>query len=134
MNKAMSEKQSFRKYINEFSANGFWQKLQRYARQAGVKVVYAALLLFYAYRRKETPAWAKNIALGALGYFLSPFDALPDLTPIIGYTDDIGVLCFGLVAIAGHVNEEVRANARQQLTRWFGQYDEKELLEVDRQL
>jgi uncharacterized membrane protein YkvA (DUF1232 family) len=130
----MAQSNPFRKYIRTFSAGGFWQKLQRFARQAGLKTVYAALLLFYAYRRKETPAWAKNIALGALGYFLAPLDAIPDLTPIIGYTDDIGVLCFGLVTIAGHINEEVRANARQQLARWFGPYDEKELVEVDRQL
>ena len=101
---------------------------------AGTKGVYSALLLFYAYRRKETPAWAKSIILGALGYLLTPIDAIPDLSPIIGYTDDIGVLSFGLVTIAGYINDEVRENARKQLSRWFKQYDEQDLLEVDKQL
>jgi uncharacterized membrane protein YkvA (DUF1232 family) len=124
----------FRSYIGKFSENRFWNKLRNYARQAGLKTVYAALLLFYAYRRKDTPYWAKNIVLGTLGYFLSPIDAVPDLTPIIGYTDDIGVLAFGLVTIAAYVNQEVKEKAKGQLHRWFGTYDEDELAEVDAKL
>jgi len=127
-------KNPFQAYIRKFSESKFWLKLSRYARQAGTKTVYSALLLFYAYRRKDTPYWAKNIVLGTLGYFLSPIDALPDLTPIIGYTDDIGVLAFGLATIAAYVNEEVRKNARGQMTKWFKEYDEKDLEEVDARL
>ena len=127
-------KNPFRPYIDKFSENRFWKKLQHYARTAGLKTVYSALLLFYAYRRNETPRWAKNIVLGTLGYFLSPIDAIPDLSPVIGYTDDLGVLAFGLVTIAAYVNEQVREQARGQLGKWFGDYDPTELNEVDAQL
>lgn len=72
--------------------------------------------------------------LGTLGYFLSPIDAVPDLTPIIGYTDDLGVLAFGLVTIAAYVNQEVKQKSKDQLHRWFGNYDEDELAEVDAKL
>ncbi len=61
-------------------------------------------------------------------------DALPDLTPIIGYTDDIGVLSFGLVCIATYVNEEVKEKSRQQIQKWFGEYKEEDLAEVEQQL
>ncbi|MCB0641234.1 MAG: DUF1232 domain-containing protein, partial [Phaeodactylibacter sp.] len=94
------KKNPFKKYMPSFSEGNFWEKVRRYAQQAGLKTVYTALLLFYAFKRKDTPAWAKNIILGTLGYFLAPIDAIPDLTPILGYTDDIGVLSFGLVTIA----------------------------------
>ncbi len=124
----------FKPYIDKFSDTKFWKKIAEFAQQAGVKTVYAALLLFFAYRRKETPTWAKSIILGTLGYFLSPFDAIPDLTPIIGYTDDLGVLSFGLVTVACYINEGVRAKARQQLGRWFKGYRETDLLEVDAKL
>lgn len=124
-------KNPFRSYIDKFSENQFWNKLKFFARQAGLKTVYSALLLFYAYRRSDTPLWAKNIVLGTLGYFLSPIDAVPDLTPVLGYTDDIGVLAFGLVTIAAYVDQEVRQRARGQLHRWFGDYDEEDLAEVD---
>lgn len=127
-------KNPFKNYIRRFSEQGLWKKIARFAKQAGIKTVYSALLLFYAYRRKDTPLWAKNIVLGTLGYFLSPFDWLPDLTPIIGFTDDIGVLSFGLVTIAAYINEEVRNNARGRLKQWFGEFDPVPLKEVDDQL
>ena len=130
----MAETPDPKDYQEDFSEEGFWRKLTRYARQAGIKTVYTALLLFYAYRRKETPTWAKSIVFGALGYLIAPFDALPDLTPIIGYTDDIGILSFGLVTIAAYINQDVKENARGQLHRWFGDYDEQELDAVDKQL
>lgn len=127
-------KNPFKAYTGKFSETKFWQKLKHYAKQAGLKTVYVALLLFHAYKRKDTPSWAKHTILGALGYFLSPIDAIPDLTPILGYTDDIGVLTFGLVTVAAYVNEEVRKKAKAQLTKWFGAYNEEDLQEIDAKL
>ena len=124
----------FKKYADFFSENSLLSKIKNYFREAGIRVVYSALLLYYAFTRKETPLWARNIIFGVLGYFISPIDALPDLTPIIGYTDDLGVLSFGLVTIACYVNKEVKEKARGKLKDWFGEYSEKELEEVDRQL
>lgn len=123
-----------KKYRADFSENRFWKKIKRYAQQAGLKTVYTALLLFYAYRRKDTPLWAKNIVLGTLGYFIAPIDFIPDLSPIIGYTDDVGIMMFGLASIAAYVNTEVREQAREQLGRWFEDYDGKGLEEVDARL
>lgn len=127
-------KNPFKEYIGKFSVSGLWEKLRAYAKQAGIKTVYSALLLFYAYRRKETPSWAKNIIIGTLGYFLAPIDAIPDLSPLIGYTDDIGVLSFGLVTIASYINQGVRENARERLKTWFGAYDPKDIEDVEKTL
>lgn len=127
-------KKLINKYRHKFSEIKLWSKLTKYAKEAGTKTVYTALLLYYAYKRGDTPAWAKRVVIGVLGYFISPIDVLPDLTPLIGYTDDIGVLSFGLVTIACYVNDEVKANARQQLDKWFGDYDEEDLNDVDEQL
>ncbi len=79
------------------------------------KGLYILILLFYAYNHKGTPSWAKKIILGSFAYFLSPIDAIPDLTPFIGMTDDISALTFGLVTIACYVNDEIRVKARQRL-------------------
>jgi len=124
----------FKKYSDRFSEGSFWKVLNRYARKIGLKAVYSALLLFYAYRQPGTPSWAKNIIIGALGYLLSPIDAIPDLSPLIGYTDDIGVLSFGLVTIAGYINETVREQARGKVKRWFGEDTTGEMEEVDKVL
>ena len=124
-------KNPFEKYSKLFSEESLWEKMKRSARQAGQKVIYACLLLYYASRRSEPPGWAKRIVLGTLGYFLAPIDAIPDLSPLIGYTDDLGVLSFGLATIAAYVNDEVRTQARERLAKWFDDYDQESIDEVE---
>lgn len=121
-------------YENKFTEKKLWHKIKRFAQKIGVKTVYAALLMFYAYKRKDTPGWAKKIVIGVLGYLISPIDFLPDLSPIIGYTDDLGILSFGLVTIAAFVNEDVRKKARAHLGKWFSSYKEEDLKEVEDKL
>jgi len=100
----------------------------------GVKLTYSALLLYYAYDRKDTPQWARNIILGSLAYLISPIDAIPDLTPFLGFTDDIGVLSFGLVTIACYIDDTVRKNARMKVRKFFKVVDEEDLSEIDSRL
>lgn len=121
-------------YRSNYSDEGLWEVLRRHAKRLGIKSVYTILLFYYAFQRHETPRWAKNIIVGVLGYLLTPIDLLPDLTPIIGYTDDLGLLSLGLVAIAGHINKDVREKARKKLADWFGSYDEKDITPVDDKL
>lgn len=121
----------YRRYFNE---SAFWGKLKQFAQAAGIKTVYSALLLYYAYQRKETPAWAKRAVMGVLGYFIMPLDIIPDLSPIIGYTDDLGFVSLCLVMIAAFINDEVKAQAREQLAKWFPSVQEADLAEVDEKL
>ena len=127
-------KNPLKKFGTFFSENKFWTKVKSYSRQAGLTTVYSAMLLFYAFKKPETPLWARNIILGTLGYFIAPIDAIPDLTPILGYTDDVGILGFGLVTIACYVDDQVKINARKKLRQWFGDFDLQELAEVDKKL
>lgn len=105
--------------------------IQKRLRLLGYKLTYMTLLLFYAYQNPETPRWAKNIVLGALGYLLNPFDCIADITPVIGYTDDIGVLTFALVSISTYISDEVIINARRQLNRWWGDLDMESVHSVE---
>lgn len=127
-------KDLFEKYKGKFSELKLWTLLKNGAKRLGTKAIYSALLMFYAYKRKDTPAWAKRIVIGTLGYLLAPIDAIPDLSPFIGFTDDIGILSVGVVAIAGFINEEVKDKAKSQLEKWMGNYDEQDVEEVDAQL
>lgn len=108
------------------------QYIQQWFYKMGIQVVYASLLLFFAFRSKATPGWAKNIIIGALAYFVSPIDGIPDLSPFLGFTDDLGVMSFALVAIACYIDKPVRQRAKIELRRLFKNYKEEELLEVDR--
>ena len=111
-----------------------WGKITNYAQKAGIKVIYSVLLMWYAYQRKDTPDWAKRIILGALAYFVSPIDMLLNLPPFIGFTDDLGILGMGLVAIAACGNDGVRQQAKERLSKWFKDYNNEALKEVDDKL
>lgn len=104
----------------EYSDSGFWEKVKNYALQAGKEVIEKALWLYYAAQRPETPAWAKTVIFGALAYFISPIDAIPDITPIVGYTDDLGALAAAVAMVSAYINQEVKEKAAQKIKEWFG--------------
>ena len=104
-------------------AGRFLKWLARRARGAGAAVVSRALLLWYAALDPDTPARAKAVIIGALAYLVEPIDAIPDLTPLIGYTDDMTVLGLALVAVVAYVKPEHREAARQRTVEIFGEID-----------
>jgi uncharacterized membrane protein YkvA (DUF1232 family) len=103
-------------------------------KNASVQMLYSVLLMLYAYQSENTPPWAKRIILGALAYLLAPIDSIPDLTPFLGLTDDLGVISFGLVTIACYINEEVRSKAKLKLLTIIKEPDPKLLEAVDSKL
>ena len=108
--------------------------LQKKIKMLGTRLAYSILLMVYAYQSERTPAWAKRIILGAFAYLLSPLDSIPDLTPIFGFTDDLGVISFGLVTIACYIDKDVRTKAREKIFSLFKMVDESELAAVDAKL
>ena len=107
-------------YSAAYSSNGFWDKVGDCASAVGKKVLRPALLLYYTLQKDDVPAWAKATIIGALGYFISPIDAIPDFMPVIGYSDDLVVMGAALATVAMHIDDEVRQKADQKLAEWFG--------------
>ncbi len=120
------------KFKNDIDKEEFVKYISQWFQSMGVKVVYAALLLYHAFNSKDTPKWAKNVIIGALAYFVSPIDGIPDLTPFLGFTDDMGILSFGLVMIACYIDDGIRMKARKNLSRFFKDYKDIDLTEVDK--
>ncbi|NJK64408.1 MAG: DUF1232 domain-containing protein [Synechococcaceae cyanobacterium SM2_3_1] len=104
----------------EYNESSFWKKLKAYAVNAGKDVIEKALTLYYCLIDRDTPAWAKAIIVGALGYFIVPTDAIPDLMPVAGYSDDLGALASALAMVAVHIKPEHKEKAKEQLKIWFG--------------
>jgi len=102
-----------------YSESRFWEKVKTYAKAAGERVLEPALKLYYAALDPDTPAWAKTTIVTSLGYFISPVDAVPDLVPIVGYTDDLGVLVAAVAATAAHLKNEHVLKAKETLEQWF---------------
>lgn len=118
----------FMNYKNRFSPGGFVEKISRIAKRAGVKLVYAALILYYTLESDQVSLKDKATIIGALGYLISPLDVVPDAIPIAGLSDDLAVLIYVLNRIWGDVSEDVKAKAKAKLSTWF---DDDEILSAD---
>jgi uncharacterized membrane protein YkvA (DUF1232 family) len=59
--------------------------------------------------------------LGAIAYFILPFDFIPDMLPVLGFTDDAAVLATAIRLVANHITPDHRDAARAALKRAMGE-------------
>jgi uncharacterized membrane protein YkvA (DUF1232 family) len=97
----------------QIDAPKFLSTVRRVARH--VPFARQAVAMYYATLDKQTPAWVKGMVAGALAYFLLPIDAIADILPFIGFTDDAGVMFATYQAVSKHVTEDHDLKAREFL-------------------
>src|SRR5712691_12201087 len=88
----------------------FWRKAARVA--ARLPFAEDLLAAYYCAFDHATPLQVKAALVGALAYFVLPFDAVPDILPLIGYGDYAAVLVTALRMVGGHIRPEHREAAR----------------------
>jgi uncharacterized membrane protein YkvA (DUF1232 family) len=93
----------------------FWRKLGRLA--AHIPFAEDLLTAYYCAFDRRTPTRVRVALLGALAYFIAPFDVLPDMLPVVGLTDDAAVLAAVFKLVWDHIQPEHRAVAREALAR-----------------
>ncbi|WP_353980233.1 YkvA family protein [Salinicola endophyticus] len=111
-------------HAEAYSDARFWRKLARFGSRAGRGVALKSLQLYFVLKRPDVPIWAKSTIIGALGYFISPLDAIPDVIAGVGFTDDASVLAAALVAVSIYIDEEVERQAAAVLARWWPESSE----------
>lgn len=122
----MSE--NYLNYQKHYSEKGLISKLGSTAKKAGLKVVYAALLLYYVLDDPNVTMADKAKIYGALGYFILPVDLIPDFVPMAGYGDDFTALMWALHSVWKNVTPEMKQRARRKLSTWFGCLPDEELI------
>ncbi len=73
------------------------------------------LAAYYCAFDRTTPLQVKAILVAAIAYFVLPFDAIPDMLPVIGFTDDAAVLVTAIKLVGSHMKPEHREAAREKL-------------------
>ena len=106
-------------YSINYDESSFWEKIKNFGKKAGREVVEKALILFFVLQDSATPAWARTVIIGALGYFIFPVDLIADIIPVAGYTDDLGVLLGAIATVAACISKEHKSKAQHKLSEWF---------------
>lgn len=87
-----SEEEIKKKYAPkaEYVEENLWYKLEK----VGKKISFAKdIMALFRYLQDSFVSWhRKAIVIAALIYFISPIDTIPDVAPLFGYLDDLGVI------------------------------------------
>lgn len=98
---------------------GFLRKLKRFALRLGRPAVQQLYALYFLFQSPHTPAHAKLVIVGALVYFLSPIDSVPDLLGPLGFSDDLAVIALVYAQMKQYLTEDLKTRAKiaaQKLT------------------
>lgn len=117
---------NLKKYEKEYSESELWKKIGEVAKMAGLRVIYYVLLLYYSLQSDTVTLKEKALIIGALGYFILPVDLVPDFIIGLGYGDDAAALV-AVVKMLENLNDDIKAQAKNKLSEWFEDFDEKDL-------
>jgi uncharacterized membrane protein YkvA (DUF1232 family) len=91
----------------------FWPTVKRALR--ALPFIEEVVAAYYAMLDPQTPTRPRLILIGALLYFVTPLDFVPDLVLGLGFLDDASILMAALAAVRGSIKEEHREAARRAL-------------------
>lgn len=97
----------------EIVREGFWRKAKRVA--AGLPFAEDLLSAYYCAFDRQTPLQTRAVLLGALAYFVVPFDIAPDMLPLLGFADDAAVLATAMKLVIESIRPEHREAAKRKI-------------------
>lgn len=109
---------NYSKFASHCSETNLLDKMAK-NRCLGKSFLRKLLALWYSFMSPDTPAWARAVIIGALGYFICPVDATPDFIPGLGYVDDAGVILTALTTISMYVTDDMERKARQTVDNFM---------------
>ena len=119
------------KYEKNHDEKSFWNKIKKFGSKIGVAPIYLVFLLYHSIKSSSISMVNKAPILGALGYFISFIDIVPDVTPLVGYCDDMSVVIGALALIATQITEEIREKAKNSTRNIFPTITDDEFSVID---
>ena len=109
----------------DFNERRFWKTVRRYASKWGDALLRQVVTLYYVMRDPKTPARSKAVIGGALAYLVLPADLIPDLLPMVGWTDDAAAIAWAALEVVNSIKDEHRAKAAETISRLLGKGKEQ---------
>ncbi|MFD1332293.1 YkvA family protein [Methylopila musalis] len=91
----------------------FWPKAKNLLRS--LPFAEDLLAAYYCAMDEETPSSVRLTLLGALAYFITPIDLIPDFVPFVGFTDDASVIAAAIAAVSLNIRDRHREAARRAM-------------------
>ncbi|SNY90630.1 Uncharacterized membrane protein YkvA, DUF1232 family [Cohaesibacter sp. ES.047] len=92
----------------------FWTVVKKAARQ--IPIIEDVVAGYYCAFDANTPFRVRLTLIGALAYFVLPFDVIPDMIMGVGFTDDLALLAYVLKTVHANISDEHRLRAKQALS------------------
>ena len=108
MNEKIDVDKQLEKHSEHYSDEKFIKKAKNEGKGLGFKALSAATTLYAALKSDQMPRSNKLIILGALGYFIFPFDLVADLLPLVGLSDDAFILIAALTKVFSSITDEMK--------------------------
>lgn len=101
------------KHMEHYSDKKFLKKSKNVGKGLGFKALSAATTLYAALKSDQMPKSNKLIILGALGYFIFPFDIVADILPLVGLSDDAFIIIAALTKVYTSITDEMKEEGAQ---------------------
>ena len=108
MNEKLDVDKQLENHSEHYSDKKFLKKAKNEGKGLGFKALSAATTLYAALKSDQMPRSNKLIILGALGYFIFPFDFVADLLPLVGLSDDAFILIAALTKVFSSITDEMK--------------------------
>ena len=91
----------------------FWPTVKKALRT--IPFMDEVVAAYFAMLDPQTPARARLILIGALAYFVLPFDFVPDIIFGVGFLDDATILAAAIASVRSSITPDHREAARKTL-------------------
>ena len=99
-------------YKAYFSAESLIKKINSLSGGGYCELIKKALTLYVLLIDGEVPASVKLLIIASLGYFICPVDVIPDVLPVVGYSDDLSIIATLLSQLESFVSLKVKSEVQ----------------------
>ena len=114
-------------YADNYSDESFMDKMKRFGKKMGGKLLYNVYVLYYVLKSRDVPIKVKAEILGALGYVIMPLDLIPDFIPVAGFSDDLAAITFAVQMSRAQITPAIQEKAENKVYEAIGTLEECEL-------
>lgn len=107
-------------YSKFFSEIDLFEKLKLFASKIGIHLLYSVFILYVLLSDKKIPPKIRMTVIAALGYLIVPSDMIPDILPVLGFSDDAAFIAYAVSQASEYITPEILDKSFNRLAQLVG--------------